>query len=134
MIAIDASALARFVIKEEGWQEVAEYLRAGTTSIDLVMKEVANAVWSRFNRNSTTLDEAKIMLGALREIQGKAVKLDEELKYLYAASDISFNRGITIYDSLYIALARERNLRLLTADKNQATAADAENVETILLK
>ena len=134
MIAIDASALARFVIKEEGWQEVAEYLKAGTTSIDLAIKEVANAVWSRFNRNQTTLDEAKIMLGVLREIQGKAVKLEEELKYLYDASDISFNRGITIYDSLYIALARERNLRLLTADKNQATAADAENVETILLK
>jgi len=48
VIVIDASALTKFVLKEEGWEEVTPYLKTGATSIDLVVKEVANAVWKNF--------------------------------------------------------------------------------------
>ena len=50
------------------------------------------------------------------------------------ATEIAFTQNITIYDSLYIAMAKEKGLKLLTADEIQAKIATAENVETILLK
>ncbi len=133
MIVIDASTLAKFILKEEGWEEVAEQLKAGTLSLDLVVKEVANAVWKRFRQGAVSREEAKSMLNALKEIQERAIKIEEELTYLDGAAEIAFDRDITIYDSLYIALAKQKGLKLLTADETQASVATAENVDTILL-
>lgn len=133
MIVIDASTLAKFILKEKGWEEVAEHLKAGTLSVDLVVKEVANAVWKRFRKGAASREESEIMLNALKEIQERAVKVEGELTYLDGAAEIAFNRGITIYDSLYIAMAKEKGLKLLTADETQATVATAENVTTIHL-
>jgi predicted nucleic acid-binding protein len=133
VIVIDASTLAKFILKEEGWEEVAEQLKAGTLSLDLVVKEVANAVWKRFRQGAVSREEAKSMLNALKEIQERAIKIEEELTYLDGAAEIAFNRDVTIYDSLYIALAKEKGLKLLTVDETQASVATAENVDTILL-
>lgn len=134
MIVIDASTLAKFILREEGWEEVAEQLKAGTISVDHAVKEVANAVWKRFRQGAVSREESKIMLNALREIQERAVKLEGELTYLDGAIEIAFNREITIYDSLYIEMAKEKGLKLLTSDENQAAVADAENVSTILMR
>ena len=60
------------------------------------MKEVANAVWRRFRQGAASREESKIMLDALKEIQERAVKVEGELTYLDEATEISFNRGITI--------------------------------------
>ena len=133
MTVIDASALAKFILKEKGWEEVAEELKAGTLSVDLVAKEVANAVWKRSREGAASHEESKIMLKALKEILEKAVKVEGELTYLDGAIEIAFKRDITIYDSLYIAMAKEKGLKLLSADKTQASVAAAENVATILL-
>ncbi|MFQ6095743.1 MAG: type II toxin-antitoxin system VapC family toxin [Candidatus Bathyarchaeia archaeon] len=133
MIVIDASTLAKFILKEEGWEEVAEQLKAGTISVDHVVKEVANAVWKRFRQGAVSREESKIMLNALNEIRERAVKVEGELPYLDGASEIAFNRDITIYDSLYIAMAKEKGLKLLTSDETQVSVANAENVATILL-
>jgi predicted nucleic acid-binding protein len=97
------------------------------------VKEVANAVWKRFRQGAVSREEAKSMLNALKEIQERAIKIEEELTYLDGAAEIAFDRDITIYDSLYIALAKEKGLKLLTADETQASVATAENVDTILL-
>jgi len=131
---IDASALAKFILKEDGWREIAEYLKTGTLSVDHIVKEVANAVWKRFRQGAVSLEEAKIMLKALKEILDRAVKVEGELAYIDEAAEITFNRDISIYDSLYIAVAKEKGLKLLTADQNQASAAASENIATILLK
>ena len=133
MTVIDASALAIFVLKEDGWKEVAEYLKAGTSSADHVVKEVANAVWKRFRRGAASREEVEIMLKVLKKITEKSVKIVDDLEYMDEAIKITFNQNITIYDSIYIAIAKKNGLKLLTADESQATAAKAENVEVILL-
>lgn len=134
MIVIDASALAKFILKEDGWKEVAEYLKTGTLSVDQIVKEGTNVVWKKFRQGTVSLEEAKTMLKALKEILERAIKVEGELTYMDEAAKISFNRDVTVYDSLYIAMAKEKRLRLLTADETQAEAAIAENVATILLK
>jgi len=134
VIVIDASALAKFILKEDGWKEVAEYLKTGTLSVDQIVKEGTNVVWKKFRQGTVSLEEAKTMLKALKEILERAIKVEGELTYMDEAAKISFNRDVTVYDSLYIAMAKEKRLRLLTADETQAEAAIAENVATILLK
>jgi predicted nucleic acid-binding protein len=134
VIVIDASALTKFILKEEGWSEVAEYLKTGTFSVDHVMKETANAVWKRSKQGAVSPEEAKTMLKALKNITERAVKVEGELVYMDDAVSITFSQNVTIYDSLYIAMAKAKGLKLLTADESQANAATAENVAVTLLQ
>ena len=81
-----------------------------------------------------SIEEAKTILQALKEIAGKVVKIEGELNYLEEAVKIAFTRNISIYDSLYIAMAKMKGLNLLTVDEAQANAAKAENITTITLE
>lgn len=49
MIVIDASALSKYVLKEEGWEEVRRFVRERRPlySVDHVLKECFNAIWKR---------------------------------------------------------------------------------------
>lgn len=134
MIVIDASALVKLLLKEEGWEELISYLKGGVLSPDLISKETVNAVWRRLRRGEISPEEARVMLKALKEIAGKVVKIVDENEYLEEAIGIAFTQNITIYDSLYIALAKREKLRLITADQAQAEAAKAERLETTLIK
>ena len=134
MIVIDASILVKFILKEEGWNKVADFLKAGTISVDLVIKETVNAIWKRVRRKEISLEEAKSMFEAMKEILNKAVIIENEMDYIDEAFEISIRRNITVYDSLYIALAKKKKLGLLTADEMQAQAASLEGVRAIVLQ
>jgi predicted nucleic acid-binding protein len=107
-------------------------LKAGTISIDLVIKETVNAIWNRVMRKEISLEEAKSMFEAMKEILNKAVIIENEMDYIDEAFEISIRRNITVYDSLYIALAKKK-LELLTADEIQAQVASLEEVRAIVL-
>jgi predicted nucleic acid-binding protein len=133
VIVIDASILVKFVLKEEGWNKIADFLKAGTISVDLVIKETVNATWKRVMRKEISLEEAKSMFEAMKEILNKAVIIENEMDYIDEAFEISIRRNITVYDSLYIALAKKKKLELLTADEIQAQVASLEEVRAIVL-
>jgi len=44
VIVIDASALAKFILREENWEKVYEILSTEVVSVDHVVKEVANTI------------------------------------------------------------------------------------------
>jgi len=133
VIVIDASILVKFILKEEGWNKIADFLKAGTISVDLVIKETVNAIWKRVMRKEISLEEAKSMFEAMKEILNKAVIIENEMDYIDEAFEISIRRNITVYDSLYIALAKKKKLELLTADEIQAQVASLEEVRAIVL-
>jgi Predicted nucleic acid-binding protein, contains PIN domain len=54
-------------------------------------------------------------------------------EYLIEAFKISNRNKITIYDSLFIALAKSMNLELVTSDKKQYEIAKNEGVNTQLV-
>jgi predicted nucleic acid-binding protein len=134
VIVIDTSVLVKFILKEEGWNKIADFLKAGTISVDLVIKETVNAIWKRVMRKEISLEEAKDMFEAMKEILNKAVIIENEMDYIDEAFEISIRRNITVYDSLYIALAKKKKLELLTADEIQAQAASLEGVRAIVLQ
>lgn len=134
MIAIDSSALACFLLKEEGWREVGEALKEGALSPDLVLKEVSNAILKRFRRGEMSKEEVDAALQALSALTGRALKVEEETKYVEEAIKVAMDRGLTVFDAVYIVFSKGKNLRLMTADDRQAKAASEEGVEVRLIQ
>jgi len=133
VIVIDASALVKLLLKEEGWEEVVDQLRLGALSLDLAVKEAANAICFRLKLRGLSLKDASELFKALKTLAGKAIKVEREEAYLDEAVEIALKHGVTVYDALYIALAKSSGLKLLTADKEQANIAELEKVPVILL-
>ena len=132
MNVLDASALAKFVLREEGWREVIRFL-GEAESVDHILKEVANAVWKARRRGIIGDEDALRKFEALLALVGKNLKLVNESDILPAAFDLALARGVTVYDALYVALAKREDLPLVTSDEVQAEAAREEGVKVILV-
>ena len=132
MNVLDASALAKFVLREEGWREVIRFL-GDAGSVDHILKEVANAVWKARGRGIIGGEDALRKFEALLALVGKNLKLVNESDILPAAFDLALARGVTVYDALYVALAKREDLPLVTSDEVQAEAAREEGVKVILV-
>lgn len=135
MIVIDASALAKYILREQGWRDVESRMVEGVHSLDLVVKEVVNTIW----RHSIKLkriegDVAKEVFNVLMMlIKEKVILLDSQDKYIEQAFDLSLSHDITIYDALYIAQAKHIEAKLLTSDRYQAEVAERVKVETLFI-
>ena len=131
MRVIDSSSLVKYFSREEGWRKVREHLLEGIVSIDLVVKEVGNALWKKIIRGEMTLEIAQEILSDLAK--GTAIKLLDQKEHLAKALEIAVRNKITIYDALSIALAKNLNTELITSDTRQAKTAKREGVETIIV-
>lgn len=129
MIVIDASALIKFLLREPGWQVVEEALREGALSLDMLIKETCNAVLKRYKRGEMTLEEVDSVLSALKILRGTALKIESEATYIDEAVRFALEKGITVYDALYIVYSKAKNSALLTADNTQARIALNEGIK-----
>jgi len=118
VIVVDASALAAFILKEPGWRSLVEYVRY-CLSLDHAVKEVIS------------VEDALRLFNMLSSLLNVNIILEPEQLYLSKAFRIALDYGLTVYDALYIALAKEKKLPLLTLDERQREAALAFGVETI---
>ncbi len=123
MIVIDASALAAIVLREPTWRELVRYLRRAV-SVDYVVKEVANAIWrATYVRKILSIDDARYTLSILYKLVNTNIELYPELDLVPQAMEIAFSKGIALYDALYIALAIDRRIPLLSLDEKQRRVA-----------
>jgi predicted nucleic acid-binding protein len=128
---IDSSSLVKFFSKEEGWEKVAQIISEGVITLDLSIKEVANALWKKILKGDLNEDIAiKILYDLLKREAMIIVNQDE---YLIEAFKITNRNKITIYDSLFIALAKSKNLELVTSDIKQYEIAKNEGVNALLI-
>jgi predicted nucleic acid-binding protein len=128
---IDSSSLVKFFSKEEGWEKVAQIIKEGIITLDLSIKEVANALWKKIIIGEINEDLAiKILYDLLK---GEAIIIVNQDEYLIEAFKIANRNKITIYDSLFIALAKSKNLELVTSDKKQYEIAKDEGVNVQLI-
>ncbi len=119
-MVIDASALAKYILKEPNWREIEKYL-INAMSVDHVVKEVSNAIWKAYIRGFITIKDVEKKLHALMKLIGINIVLVNELELLEKAVEIAIEERIPVYDSLYIALAEKERKPLITSDKKQAT-------------
>jgi len=135
-LVLDASALVKLVLEEEGSAETRRLVRSAILSgmeihePDLALSEALNAIWKHVR-----------LVGDLREGEGRDAALDllrlwSELEIHPAerlaleALDLAFGENVTFYDSLYLALARSLNATLVTFDGTMRERAKKLGIET----
>jgi len=129
---IDSSSLIKYFVREDGWENVRELMLEGVVSLDMAVKEVANALWRKTLQGEMGYE---IALKIIRDLAvNKVIPLETEDKYVEKAIEIGVKSKITVYDALFIALAKELSLELITSDKKQAEAAIGNGVKTILME
>ena len=131
MRVIDSSALIKYFAKEESWNKVRQYLLEGVVTLELALKELGNALWKKILRDEMDINIAKTIIHDL--YYNRPIKIIDQGKYIDKALELSIKYKITIYDALFIALAKENGLELITSDRKQAEAAMQEGIEVILL-
>ena len=133
---IDASALTKYVLHEEGWEVISTYIRRMRPlySVDHIIKEVGNAIWKHcYLRRIIGHDETvRLYRALLRLVDTGVIILEPEASYAEEALKIALQEGLTIYDSLYLAQARRLG-ELLTSDERQAETAAKLNVKVHLV-
>ncbi|ALL00343.1 hypothetical protein Pyrde_0293 [Pyrodictium delaneyi] len=131
MIAVDASALSAFILKEPGWKKLALYL-VNAVSVDHIIKEVTNAIWKACAvKKIISETDAVKLYKILDSMINVNIVIEPEEKYVEKALRIALGHRITVYDALYLALAREKNLPLLTLDEKQSSVAKELGIEVI---
>lgn len=134
MIVIDASTLAKYLLKEENWRDVEKYLVKPIYSIDHIVKEVSNAIWKHaIIRKYISKNMALAIYNVLKKfIDEEIIVLESQEKYVDKSFNIAVENGITVYDAMYIAQALKYG-ELLTSDKKQAEVAKKLNIKTIFI-
>ncbi len=135
MIVIDASTLAKYLLREENWEQIEGYLIRGVYSVDHIVKEVANAIWKHVViRKVISVDLGLKVFYELKKLVSEGVvRLEDQSMYIDRAMEIALTYGITFYDSLYIAQAL-RYGELLTSDEAQAEVAKALGIKTYFIE
>jgi len=124
---VDSSAICKYILREEGWIEVRKCFEEGSITFELALKEVLNALWKRIIRKEVKFEYAIKVVEKLMEYS--FFKIEKQNEYMLSAFKIASKRKITIYDALFIALAKKLNLPLITSDKKQAEIAKLENIK-----
>ena len=124
---IDSSSLAKFVNREANWEAVEEALRSGCVSLELAVKETGNSLWKRVHRGLLDGKQAQRFFSEFVTSRPFAVA---EQNGLYASAfKIGTSSGLPLYDALFLALSKERELPLVTSDPSQAEAARKLGIE-----
>lgn len=134
MIVIDASSLIKFLLKEERWDEVEEYLNKEITSIDFILLEATNAIWKEHVlRKKIDKEQASKIFENLQKIKEGVITIEQSMGYLKIGYDIATAQKTTIYDAVYIAQAKKSG-SLLTSDRVQKEIAERLDVKTIFIQ
>jgi len=124
---IDSSSVAKLVNREENSEAVEEALRGGCVSLELCVKETGNSLWKRVHRG--LLDPRKAG-SVFREFVASRPFAVAEQQDLYASAfKAAVSYDLTVYDALFLALAKEKGLPLVTSDPSQADAAKKMGLE-----
>jgi len=127
---IDLSILVMYFSREPGWESAERILLEEIVTLDLAVKEVANALWKKVIRREMSLENA---VSIVEDLVSDVIPLYRQERFLPEALRIAARNHITVYDSLFIALAKDLGAVLVTLDKKQADAASREGVETEVL-
>jgi predicted nucleic acid-binding protein len=89
---------------------------------DLFWTEVANALWKAVRKNKLSLADASTSFSLL---QATAIPTLPSTTFLPQALTIAGIHARTVYDCLYVALAVESSMEVITADERMANALAA---------
>ena len=119
-LVIDASVLVKFFIPEilsEKAEELSDRVTEGDLRLlapDLIFAEVGNIIWKKHRRKELTRSEAEEIVDAIVSVP---LEIETSKALLPFAVDLGLAYGITVYDAIYVSLAKIHQTILVTADK-----------------
>ncbi|WP_025321631.1 type II toxin-antitoxin system VapC family toxin [Deferrisoma camini] len=121
---VDASVAAKWFFDEPLTPNARAVLgrHEGLIAPDLVLLEVANVAWKRVARGEAAPEHMKAVVDALPHLFSLLVPATEVLA---EAAETAIRLGHAVYDCAYLALARKRNVPLVTADHRLKARAGA---------
>jgi predicted nucleic acid-binding protein len=134
VIVIDASAIAKYVLREGHWEQVRDHLKPEPCSLDLALAEVANAIWKHqviYGRISSR--EATLLFEALQKLGADVLVLESFEGYLRGATEIAVKEKLTIYDALYIVQAQKYG-HFVTSDDLQRKIAVKLGLDVVFIE
>lgn len=131
-VVVDASVAAMWFLPEEHSGHAFALLASGNelAAPDLLRVEVASALLKAVRRRQVKADYAA---NALLTLRLPALKLLPTLEHLDSAFAIAERHGGSLYDALYISVARLLDAPLVTNDSRLATVAKSAGVEARLI-
>lgn len=118
---IDASVAVKWYIPEPLSDAAVSYLelyrreQAGLIAPDLLITEVGSVLWKKVGRNELTAGDAREIAGIL--VNHCPLRLFPAGELMPAALELAMTSGLTVYDSIYLALAISSEAPLVTADR-----------------
>ncbi len=120
-LVVDASVVVKWFIPEYGSIKAIKLLNSsnGLSAPDIIRAEVGNILWKLYTRRLLTSDEA---FQIIENFLSLPVEICSSESLLASAFEIASATGRTVYDSLYLALAVERDTAVVTADQRLVNA------------
>ncbi len=112
-VVVDANVALKWVVTEEGSEAAAELASQELIAPAILLGECANALWAKVRRRELSAGEALERLAALQTVPVELVSLDS---FAGEALGLALQLEHPVYDCLYLALALQRDLLLITAD------------------
>ncbi len=136
MIVLDASFLVKLVLDEEGSKKALNmprlWARSGEAlaTIDLALPEALNAIWKHTLKiGDLSRDEATDSVRDLLKIWG-ALRVYSLKEVAEEAFRLALEEDITVYDALYIQLAKSERTGLATFDEKLSRIAAKHGITT----
>jgi len=125
---VDASVIAAAFFQEQFADAASALLASGQLlqAPDLVVAELANAIWKRRRRNEIDDAEAGELLDDFRILPLRITSSNELIE---SAFELALKTDRTVYDCLYLALAVETGSIMVSADKRLVNALAATPLE-----
>lgn len=114
-VIVDASVVSRWYLNVDGSEQAEAVAQSDESLIapDLVLAEVANALWKAVAFNNEPAEDAGAFMRGLSRQFAQLVPSSELVDDAWA---LSLELSHPAYDCFYLALAQQRNCKLVTAD------------------
>ena len=118
---VDASVAVKWFVPEELTDEALSVLDDDHELLvpDLLWPEFGNILWKKARRGELVVDEVSEILSLCREVPFEVV---DSGSLIESAIQIALEMDRTVYDSVYLALAVERDCVMVTADRRLVNA------------
>ncbi len=132
-LVLDSSIVIKWFCQEDNTEkalQIREKFSNGDINIsfpDLIIYEISNAL--RYNKTLTEKD-IEDSINSIMDLNAEIIVPTKELTKL--AISIAKRHNMTVYDSYYLALAKELNFSLLTADEELYNKAKDLEVVNLL--